>query len=201
MKRIAQFIVLLLLACLTAGCASGLISKQPAPVYYRLDYPVPDVSPPHRFDQGLRIWTFAESKPYDHTEMVVLTGTRQVSASSGFQWITTPGHLLADRLAQDLGKSRLFPIVVGSDSPQSAPFELSGHVFTFAWRRQHDQSRAVLDVQVSLSGADHKVMFEKHYHFESKPAAGHSSADFAASMSGLVRKLSTQLQRDLGSLE
>jgi len=200
MIRSKAIIIMLSAAWLTAGCASGLINEKAAPVQYRIDYDSPGVQAHGAFDKGLRVWKFSASKPYDGREMVVLSSAREVSSSSRFQWIAQPGDLLADRLTEDMAAGGLFTHVVASTSPEPAPLELSGHIYTFAWQRRNNGSYAVLEVQMTLSDAGKSVLFQKRYHLQSASTTDYSPEAFAAAMSGLVRDLSVRVQRDLAAL-
>jgi ABC-type uncharacterized transport system auxiliary subunit len=188
-----------LIPALLAGCASLIFPTGKAPVYYQLDYQPPRVRCSRAFHQGVRVWNFATSSPYDRTAMVVLQPDGQVRFSSGFQWVASPGILVAESLQRDLTRSSLFPQVVSPDNPTVVPLALSGHVFVYAWERSGLASWAVLAVEVSLidSRAPRKVIFRREYHLRSGPFVEDTSAAFARAMSALVRELSEKLQTDL----
>jgi ABC-type uncharacterized transport system auxiliary subunit len=188
-----------LLPALLAGCASLIFPTGKAPVYYQLDYRSPTMRCSRAFPQGVRVWKFATSSPYDRTEMVVLQPDGQVRFSGGFQWVAKPGTLVAESLQRDLTCSSLFPQVVSPDNPTVVPLELTGHVFVYAWERGGLASWAVLSVEVSLinSRTPRKVIFRREYSLKSGPFVEDTSAAFARAMSALVREFSERFQRDL----
>jgi ABC-type uncharacterized transport system auxiliary subunit len=188
--------------CLT-GCVSFHLPSAAPPVYYQLDYQPVAVHCSQIFKKGVRVWKFATSSPYGRTEMVVQKPQGKVLFSSAFQWVASPGTLLADSLLRDLSLSRLFPQAVSANDPAHAPLELSGHIFVFAWERYGTSSRAVLQVEVSLVDTEspRRVIFRREYDLRSEPFVEDTSAAFAQAMSSLVAEFSTKFQQDLcGSL-
>jgi ABC-type uncharacterized transport system auxiliary subunit len=188
-----------LLAMLLPGCASLLFPTSPAPVYYQLDYSPRPVRCSRAFTQGVRVWNFGASQPYQRTEMAVLRANGKVSFSSAFQWVASPGTLVAESLLRDLTCSSLFPQAIGANDPGTVPLELSGHVFVFAWERADSTSSAVLQVEVSLidTRTPRKVKFRQAYNLRSGPFVDNSSAAFAQAMSALMAEFSEKFQRDL----
>jgi uncharacterized lipoprotein YmbA len=180
MNRFRIFFVLTLI--LVTGCSSLLLPKSPPPVYYRLEYKSVGVECARSFTEGLRVWDFITSSPFNQSDMVVIDHGQQVSFSGSYQWITS-----------------LFSQVVSGDSPIDVPLALSGHVFTFAWMRQGSTARAKLQVEVSLSatGAKNRLIFRRTYELKSVPFTEDTAAAFARAMSGIVSQFSQQLQRDL----
>jgi ABC-type uncharacterized transport system auxiliary subunit len=197
MNRFWMFLGLTLIP--VTGCSSLLLPKSPAPVYYRFEYKSVRVDCAKSFTGGLRVWDFITSSPFDQSDMVVIDHGQQVSFSGSFQWITSPGTMVAESLLRDLNEGSLFPQVVSGDSPIDVPLALTGHVFTFAWMRQGSTARAVLQVEVSLSstGAASRLIFRRTYELKSTPFTEDTAAAFARAMSGIVSQFSQQLQRDL----
>ena len=197
MKRFWIFLMLTLIP--VAGCSSLLLPKSPPPVYYRLEYKSVGVKCAKSFTGGLRVWDFITSSPFDQSDMVVIDHGQQVSFSGSFQWITSPGTMVAESLLRDLNEGSLFPQVVSGDSPIEVPLALTGHVFTFAWMRQGSTARAMLQVEVSLSatGPTNRLIFRRIYELISVPFTEDTAAAFARAMSGIVSQFSQQLQRDL----
>jgi hypothetical protein len=130
--------------------------------------------------------------------MVVLKPGGEVSFSSAFQWVASPGTLLPESLQRDLTLSSLFPRVVDANDPTGAPLELSGHIFVFACERTGSISRAAIQIEVSLIYTDEaprRVIFRRKCDMKSGPFAEDSSAAFALAMSGLVADFSHKLQQ------
>jgi ABC-type uncharacterized transport system auxiliary subunit len=188
----------LLPLCLT-GCISFHLPSAAPPVYYQLDYQPLAVHCSHHFNQGVRVWEFATSSPYGRTQMVVLNPEGQTLFSRAFQWVASPGTLVAESLLRDLSLSRLFPQVVGANDLTNVPLELSGHVFVFAWERRGMTSWAVLRLEVSLidTEAPRRVIFHREYALRSRPFFSDTSATFAQAMSELMQEFSEKFQRDL----
>jgi ABC-type uncharacterized transport system auxiliary subunit len=182
-----------------AGCVSFHLPSAAPPVYYQLDYPPAPVHCSRPFQKGVRVWKFATSSPYGRTEMVVLKPEGQVLFSSAFQWVASPGTLVAESLLRDLSLSRLFPQVVSANDPANVPLELSGHIFTFAWERSGMTSWATLQLEVSLidTEAPRRVIFRREYDLRSQPFVADTSAAFARAMSDLMQEFSQKFQRDL----
>lgn len=198
MRRRAKTLLLAGAASLV-GCSSLLLPTTPQPVYYQLDYAPPSVACPHGFGKGVRVWDFSAESPFERPELVVTEG-RKTSYSRSFQWVASPGALVAQSLIRDLEGGPLFSSVEGAQNPGPSGLELTGRIFQFAWVREGDNSRAVLDLEVSLArtGAKPGVVFQRRYTLRSTPSpAGDDSAAFARAMSGLVRELSEKLQTDL----
>jgi ABC-type uncharacterized transport system auxiliary subunit len=184
---------------LLPGCASLLFPSVAPPVYYQLDY---HPAPGHcqkAFEQALRVWKFTASSPYGRTEMVIVKPDGQVQFSSAFQWVASPGTLVADSLQRDLTLSSLFPRVVSANDPTNVPLELTGHIFVYAWERGNSTSCASLQVEVSLinAAAPRQVIFRREYVLKGRPLAQDTSAAFAQAMSGLVEEFSQKFQSDL----
>jgi ABC-type uncharacterized transport system auxiliary subunit len=197
MNRFWIFLVFTLIPL--TGCSSLLLPKSPPPVYFRLEYKSVGVECAKSFTRGLRVWDFITSSPFDQSDMVVIDHGQQVSFSGSFQWITSPGTMVAESLLRDLNEGSLFPQVVSGDSPIDVPLALTGHVFTFAWMRQGSTARAMLQVEVSLSstGATSRLIFRRTYELKSAPFTEDTAATFARAMSGIVSQFSQQLQRNL----
>jgi ABC-type uncharacterized transport system auxiliary subunit len=186
-----------------AGCLSFHLPSTAPPVYYQLDYQPASVHCPQTFKKGVRVWKFATSSLYGRTEMVVQKPQGQVLFSSAFQWVASPGTMVADSLLRDLSLSQMFPQAISANDPAQVPLELSGHIFVFAWERHGATSQAVLQVEVSLVDIEspRRVVLRREYDLRSAPFAEDTSAAFAQAMSNLVAEFSTKLQRDLcGSL-
>ncbi|MEJ2031941.1 MAG: ABC-type transport auxiliary lipoprotein family protein [Deltaproteobacteria bacterium] len=194
-----RFLFPILTAILVTGCGSLLTSKVPAPVYYQPEYQAAPVACKPSFNQGVRVWEFSAGSPYNHQEMVVLLPEGKVQFSSSYQWVATPGTMVAQQLARDLSAGDLFPMVVTGDNPLQVPLSLTGRVDLYAWKREGGQSRAVLKVEMSLvdTGAEQEVLFHRIYELQSKPFAKDDSAVFARAMGELMGRLSTRFRTDL----
>ncbi len=197
MKRLP--LTLLAAALLVTGCSSILTSKAPAPVYYQIDYKGAATDCPHGFGKGVQVWDFSAASPFDRPEMVALQPGGEVQYSEAYQWVTTPGSMLAQHLATDLGAGRLFSLVVTSDSRLNPQLKLTGRVHRFAWKQEGKVSRAVLEVETSLldTGKQRRVLFHDTYALQSTAFEGDDSALFARVMGDLVKRFSQQFQHDL----
>ncbi len=195
MKRLALPLAVLFLA----GCSSLLTTEAPAPVYYEPQYDVSPVSCPASFRGVLRVWDFSAASPFGRPEMVVLKAGGEVQYSGTYQWVSSPGVLVAEDLTRDLSAGGLFPLVVTGDSPLSASLSLSGRVDRFAWERKGDASRAVLKVETSLveSGSGKHVLFHHIYDMSSPPFQGSDAALFARAMGELMGRFSERFRKDL----
>lgn len=131
--------------------------------------------------------------------MIVSKPDGEVLLSGTFQWVAPPGTLLSQRLLDDLSGSSIFPRVLPEDSPESAPLEMTGHIFSFACERKEGGAQALLDVEVSVTGTggQRRDVFHRRYRVQSTPFEEGSSSAFAAGMSSAVRTLSAELSRDL----
>lgn len=186
-------------AVLLGGCSSILTSKAPAPVYYQIDYQTAPVECEHDFGKGVQVWDFSAASPFDRPEMVVVQGGGEVQYSETYQWVTSPGSMVAQHLANDLGSDRLFTIVTTSDSRLNPQLKLTGRVRQFAWKKQDGVSRAVLEVEVSLidTGEARRVLYHDTYSLRSAAFQGEDSGLFARVMGDLVKRFSQRLRRDL----
>lgn len=195
MKRLALSLVVLFLA----GCSSLLTTEAPAPVYYEPQYDVSPVSCAASFRGVLRVWEFSAASPFGRPEMVVVKPDGEVLFSGTYQWVSSPGVLVAEQLTRDLSAGGLFPLVVTGDSPLSASLSLTGRVDRFAWEKDGEASRAVLKVETSLveSGAGRRILFHHIYEMKSPPFSGSDSAVFARAMGGLMGRFSERFRKDL----
>ena len=188
-----------LLILLLSGCSSLLTTRLAAPVYYQLDYAPAPVACGHSFADGVRVMDFTTATPFDRPEMVATGRGGKVRYSSGFQWVDTPGRMLAEDLERDLSAGSLFPLVAGGNTSLNLPLELTGRVFRFAWLKQGEDFRAELRVEVRLlaTGPPLRVLFHRTYELKGPVRRKGGSALFAAGMSALTGRLSEQLRRDL----
>lgn len=190
-------LVVTVLIGLTA-CLGRLTSSEP-PRYFEVDYAYQPQACAHRFSEGVRVWHFSASAPFDRDEMIIIDPARHVRFSPQYRWVALPGVMISDRLLEDLVGATLFARTVRAGDPYTPRLQLSGNVFRFAWEESGSSARAVLDVEVSLWSEDPKsdILFRKQYHLESEPVSGGGSQRFAEDMSRLVERMSSQLQQDL----
>ncbi len=180
------------------GCSSMLIKSTPAPAVYQLEYAPVRSSCEHIFKDGVRIWAFTASSPYDSEDMVVVKSSGEVVSSDTFRWVASPGKMVAQALMRDLSEGKMFPQTLMGNDPNTAPLQLTGRIFDFSLREGEGSSVAVLKVEVTLTNSmENRVLFKKNYNLESKPFERNSSARFAYAMSELVRDLSQKLSSDL----
>lgn len=191
-------ILLLVVSLGTASCSSLFPGANP-PLYYTVDHPRQDAPCPSGFHQGLRVWPFSASAPFDRQEMIVSDPSREVRFSPRFRWVVPPSGLLSDAVVRDLGQSGLFSGVVGAPDVLDAPLEMGGHVFRFAWEEKGSLSRAVLEVEVSLWSREprREVVFHRSYSLEGEPTTARGAERFADAMSRLVQRFTAELQQDL----
>ncbi len=197
--KITSFI-LFLVALSVAGCSSLIFPSSSPPVYYQLDHKTSTIPCPAKFAESVRMWRFGAASPYDHRDMVVIRDGREISVSHAFLWVAPPGAMISDILFRDLSKSGLFPQVVTANDPVQVPLDMTGRIEVFAWEREGDVSRAVLELEVSMTENVSAAgpLFHKSYSFKSEPVSGEgSSADFARAMNSLVENLSVRLGGDL----
>jgi ABC-type uncharacterized transport system auxiliary subunit len=183
----------------TAGCSSLLVSSSAPPVYYQLEYAPAETDCAREFHEGVRVWEFTTSSPFNRPQMVVIEKEGEVLYSSAYQWVANPGTMVAQCLLRDLNRGALFAQAVSPDSPVSVPLELTGHIFVFAWDKNESEVRAELQVQVTLvrSAKPGKILFRQNYSLKSEPFVKNTAADFAQAMSRLVDDFSKRLRRDL----
>lgn len=188
-----------LAGALLSGCSSLFFKSAPAPVYYQLDYKPVAVNCSKGFGKAVQVWGFGASSPYNQPDMVVIEKRQQVNYSSAYQWVSSPGTLVADSLQRDLTEGDLFTQVVGSNSPVAPPLELTGHVYAFAWENTEAGYRARLHVETSLvnTAGRRKVVARKGYQLMSRPYRKDSSDNFAEAMSSVMKEFSRRLQEDL----
>lgn len=191
---------LIVITCVfLTGCTNALRPTSPDPVYYQIQYPTKDITCSHSFDAGLRIWDFTTSTPFNQTQIVVLRTENKVLFSRDYQWVDAPGIMITENLQNDLSQGSLFDPVVSSMPQISTPFELSGHVNTFACKQTDNQYQALLEVEVSLNDnqEQEKLIFHKTYSLQSKIFPKKDVSIFVQKMSLLIGKFSHLLQVDL----
>ncbi len=202
MCRPALLICAFLVTLAAGGCGGLLPETGSAPVFYRLDYDPPPADCPHFFDEGVRIREFSTASPYDRREMVVLKPQGEVSFSGTYQWVATPGKMIAQSLERDLNAGNLFSSVSMGGVPSLAQLELTGRIYTFAWKQFEGEERAVLKVEISLTetAGESSILLHRIYRIESPGHTERKAPLFAAAMSELAGELSLRLQQDLCSL-
>jgi ABC-type uncharacterized transport system auxiliary subunit len=197
--KISGLVLILAYLSLT-GCSSLIFPSSSPPVYYQLDTGPTTVHCPKPFHESIRLWKFGAASPYDRREMIVVRNGREVSISRDFQWVAAPSAMLGDILYRDLSMGGLFTQVVTANDPVNVPLDMTGRILVFAWEREGDTSRAVLQFQVSVTGkvAGSGALFHKNYLLKSEPVRGEgSSQDFTRAMSKLVGEASMRLRSDL----
>ncbi|MGA7829143.1 MAG: hypothetical protein WCA04_15905 [Geobacteraceae bacterium] len=192
---LALFAVLML-----PGCSSLVFPTSSPPVYYGLDY-LPEANPCGKhLEQGLRIWSFGAASPYDRREMIVKEDGGKISFSRDFQWVAPPGILLSDCLLRDIREHGPFLPVVSDHDPVPVSFDMTGRILTFAWERSENVSRAVLDLEVSVTPGQSSqgASFFQRYTLRSAPVEGEgTSEDFARAMGLLTSQASRKIGQDL----
>lgn len=196
--RTEYFCLLLLAMFGLTGCLSRLTSSTP-PSYYQLDYAAEPSECPAPYEGGLRVWALTADSAYNREEMVISDPSLRVEYSRQNRWVAAPGQMLADLLLRDVGASHMFANVVFAGDVYSAARNLSGRIFEFAWKRDGSNMRAALDAEVVFWEDEPKrrVIFRNHYHIEGDPTSQSSPARFAAEMSGVVKRFSAQVRRDI----
>ncbi len=183
------------------GCSFSL-PKAPAQSYYDVKYEAGPVQCPRSFGSPVEVWEFSAAAPYDRSDMVVTQG-REVSFSHGHQWVDRPGVLVAARLMRDLNAGAVFPAAVSPRGPESAPLQLTGELYRFAWEKAGGSARAVFEADVILrrTGDPGEVLLHKRYDVSSEPVPSADDAStFARVMSGVVARFSDLLRHDLCSV-
>jgi ABC-type uncharacterized transport system auxiliary subunit len=191
--------LLLSIVVMATACSSLIVSSTAPPVYYQLQYTPAEVDCRAGFREGVRVWDFSTSSPFDRPDMIVLKENGEVFYSSSYQWVANPGTMVSQDLLRDLTLGTLFPQVVGGDSPLNVPLELTGRVFVFSWEKTGSEAKAALQIEMSLTHTEEprKVIFRKEYDLKSKPFKEDTSTAFARAMSELVGEFSAKLRRDL----
>ncbi len=200
MNMIAKMMVIAALAAWGfQGCSSLLFKSTPAPVFFQLDYRPVAVDCPKSFPRGVKVRELGASSPYDQRGMVVIEKGQRVSHSGSYQWVSSPGKLIADSLLRDLNAGNLFPQVTGPNSAATTPLELTGHVFGFAWEKADAEYRANLHLELSLidTSAERKVILRKNYQLTSTPYTSNTPDNFARAMASVMSQVSKELQEDL----
>lgn len=174
-------------------------TEAPQPSFYQLEYSTRKTDCPRSYKEGVRVSKFAESAPYNRTQMVVLDSERKVIFSRNYQWVAAPGSMLSEQIRLDLDREEIFSQVIGPDDPADVPFELTGAIHTFACERTDSRCRAVLNAEITLSrtGIDQKQIFHETYNLESESFEQGDSAQFAEAMSRISGKFSESLREDL----
>lgn len=199
MMRIVTVCLAAALAALLPLSCSSVLPVSQAPIYYRLVYEPGPVHCDGSFPGGVRVWPFTEASPFGHSEMTVLETGGKVAFSSTNRWISAPGTLVAESLVRDLTPDGTFPQVVSAESPVSVPYEITGRVFEFGWRKEKASGKAVLRVEVCLvrRAGTPEVILRHVYEVESEPFGTDSAASFASAMSEAVRRFSRDVRLDL----
>jgi len=199
MMRIRSVCLAAALAALLPLSCSSILPVSQAPLYYRLVYEPQPVHCDRSFSGGVRVWPFTEASPFGHSEMTVLENGGKVAFSSTNRWVSAPGTLVAQSLIRDLTLEGVFPQVVSGESPLVVPYEITGRVFEFGWRKEKSSGKAVLKAEVCLvrrTGAP-EVILRHVYEVESKPFGENSADSFAAAMSEAVGRFSREVRLGL----
>jgi ABC-type uncharacterized transport system auxiliary subunit len=187
MRRIALLIAV-------AGCS--IVPKAPPQAYYDLEYETEQVPCDRSYSSPVEVWEFTAAAPYDRPDMVVTQG-REVMPSPGHHWVDRAGALVASKLIRDFNSGNLFPLAVSPRAAHGSPLELTGNVYQFAWVKEGNSARARFEVDVVLRKPG-EILLHKRYDLKSDPmSASDDAALFARAMSGVVRRFSTSLRRDL----
>jgi ABC-type uncharacterized transport system auxiliary subunit len=131
--------------------------------------------------------------------MTVLEPGSEVAFSGANRWVSPPGTLIAESLIRDLTLDETFPQVVSDESPVTVPYEITGRVFEFGWRKEKASGKAVLKAEVCLvrrTGTP-EVILRRVYEVESEPFGENSAASFASAMSEAVGRFSRDVRLSL----
>ncbi|MGC9196682.1 MAG: ABC-type transport auxiliary lipoprotein family protein [Syntrophobacteraceae bacterium] len=186
---------------LFSGCLQALYPKTGPPQYYRIDYPFQPLLCAKPFPATARIGPFTASAPYDREQMILSAPGREVDFSSHYQWIAPAADMIANDLLRDLTIGKVFEnaAVAGSNVP--ATYSMSAEIYRFDLEKGGRSSRALLDLEITLwREKPRRIVFRKHFHYQSPPLASKGPSEFAAAMSGLVARLSMDLRNDLCAL-
>ncbi len=194
---------LLCLFCtlLLSGCLHSLFPESPPAQFYRIDYRFRPSGCAAPFPASLRVEAFQAPAPYDTTRLIATSPSREVFFSSHYQWVAPAGDMVASDLMRDLSIGKVFENVVPAGSPIPATYRMDGQIYRFDLQKSRTCSNALLDVEISLWRQKPRVIiFRKHFHYESPPLQSNGPAEFAAAMSALVSRLSSDLRGDLCTL-
>lgn len=204
-KRLAASIrplfLALFCALLLSGCLQALYPRTKPPQYYRIDYPFRPSLCGKPFPATVRIGPFTASPPYDREQMVLCAPGREVDFSSHYQWIAPAADMIANDLMRDLSIGKVFENAVPAGSSVPATYRMSAEIYRFDLEKGRTSSRALLDLEITLWRVKpRRIVFRKHFHYQSPPLASNGPSEFAAAMSDLVARLSMDLRNDLCAL-
>jgi ABC-type uncharacterized transport system auxiliary subunit len=186
---------------LFSGCLQSLYPRTRPPQYYRIDYPFQPSLCNRPFPETVRIGPFAASAPYDGEQMILSAPGRKVDLSSHYQWIAPAADMVANDLLRDLSIGKVFESAVPAGSSVPAAYGMSAELYRFDLKKDGASSRALLDLEITLwREKPRRIVFQKHFHYQSPPLASSGPSAFAAAMSDLVARLSLDLRNELCAL-
>ncbi|MEJ2098116.1 MAG: ABC-type transport auxiliary lipoprotein family protein [Deltaproteobacteria bacterium] len=189
-----------IVAILLTGCIS-LHQTQPPVEFYTLEYDPPAFQETAPLPFIIKIEPFSTSPVYDSERMALKKQKFKRDEYVYHKWRALPGEMVAAFLARDFAESGRFQAVIASESVPTYSHLLAGHVEEFFKLQENGSCRAVLAVQITLSGLMHRnlqdaVLLQKRY-ARSEACPDSTPAAFVEAMSRAMQRVSGQIIQDV----
>ncbi len=197
-----QFILILILPFLIAGC--GALIKQPAAIikYYQIDYPAPaPVSAKEKIDKTIMIRPFNISSVYNKDSIVYIEDSFNCGFYQYNQWIAPPANLISEKIVRDLQASDAFEAVLTYGSFQPPDYRISASVEEIGEVKKGDtaESSVVIHfsvIKTSVTNLASEFIIGKTYH-SSFPCEKDNPKSVVAAISKAVQIISIDFRKDL----
>lgn len=199
MKNRKLLMMFMLIPGLLYGCAGSLIPKSPPLQYYQPEYVYRRVEVPcgDFKDKILRVWDFNAKPPFDGTEMVVKSDGPEVAVSKSYQWIDSPGSLVAEWIRKDIDRDGMFGGAYETlEVNREIDFELGGTVEHWSLVKTDKGYIASIEITVTVWCKKPKpfIIFKKHYSMKSSNSITRDPETFARALSELIKELSYEFR-------
>ncbi|MCP4745096.1 MAG: hypothetical protein GY874_02990 [Desulfobacteraceae bacterium] len=203
-RCIFRFAILILL-CFSTLFACLPKSKAPQPVYYyTLDYTSARLKPDTQLPVVIRVDRFSVSPPYNSKQIIYADKDLHRNTYPNFQWIASPGELLAYLLTRDLRQTKAFKAILTPDAASTATHSLMGWVEEFLEKDDPAIWKASLVLHITLmdlnqSNPGKSILMQKTYS-ASAPCRQKKPAALALAMSQAMASVSKKIIADSYSI-
>jgi len=195
-----QFISILLLPFLIAGC--GALIKQPAAIikYYQIDYPAP-APVKEKINKTIMIRPFNISSVYNKDSIVYVEDSFNCGFYQYNQWIAPPASLISEKIVRDLQASDVFEAVLTYGSFQPPDYRISASVEEIGEVKKGDtaESSVIIHfsvIKTSVTNLASEFIIGKTYH-SSFPCEKNNPNSVVAAISKAVQIISIDFRKDL----
>jgi len=180
---------------LLLACAGG---PAPRDHFYRIQTPAPAPLAAPVFPGTVEVDRFRADALTGGIRIVQrqATGSSELEPYAYHQWADPPTILLQTRLVDFLRETRAAPLVVTPELRAHSDFAVLGRIAQLEHQTSGGASRAVVELELSVSRESDRAVLLQRVYREEKPAAGPSVAEAVDAASAAVSAIFTRFLAD-----